>query len=209
LLPTRLYRDRAAQEQAVVRDAKAIQREGRPVLIGTDSVAESENLSAMLTTAGLPHRVLNARQDHVEAQIVAAAGQPGQITVATNMAGRGTDIELGPGVAALGGLHVICCQHNASARIDRQLLGRCARQGDPGSAQSLLALDKPTIARLVPRWLARRVGEDGMRRPAWLLNAIVRMPQWLEERRQRAQRRDLLNQDLRTERNLSFGKPNE
>jgi hypothetical protein len=73
----------------------------------------------------------------------------------------------------------------------------------------LLALDKPTIARLVPRWLARRVGEDGMRRPAWLLNAIVRMPQWLEERRQRAQRRDLLNQDLRTERNLSFGKPNE
>ena len=209
LLPTRLYRDREAQEQAVVRQADKIQREGRPVLIGTDSVAESERLSAFLTEAGLPHRVLNARQDHEEAQIIAAAGQSGQITVATNMAGRGTDIALGPGVAALGGLHVICCQHNASARIDRQLLGRCARQGDPGSAQSLLALDKPMISRLVPAWAARRAGVEGMQRPAWLLNVIVKMPQWLEERRQRAQRRELLKQDLRTERNLSFGKPNE
>ena len=153
--------------------------------------------------------MLNARQDHEEAQIIAAAGQSGQITVATNMAGRGTDIALGPGVAALGGLHVICCQHNASARIDRQLMGRCARQGDPGSAQSLLALDKRMISRLVPAWAARRAGVEGMRRPAWLLNIIVKMPQWLEERRQLAQRRELLKQDLRTERNLSFGRPNE
>jgi preprotein translocase subunit SecA len=209
ITPTRVYRDSAAQQRAAIREAKMIRDKGRPVLIGTDSVAESERLSALLTAAGLPHRVLNARQDRAEAQIIAAAGQPGQITVATNMAGRGTDIELGPGVAARGGLHVICCQHNASARIDRQLLGRCARQGDPGSAQSLLALDKPMIARLVPRWLARRVREDGMRRPAWLINTFVRMPQRLEERRQRAQRRNLLEQDLRTERNLSFGKPNE
>jgi preprotein translocase subunit SecA len=190
----------------VVRQANEMRREGRPVLIGTDSVAESERLSALLTEAGLPHRVLNARQDHEEAQIIAAAGQPGQITVATNMAGRGTDIALGPGVAALGGLHVICCQHNACARIDRQLIGRCARQGDPGSAQSLLALDKRMISRLVPTWAA---GVEGMRRPAWLLNVIVKMPQWLEERRKRAQRRELLKQDLRTERNFSFGRPNE
>jgi preprotein translocase subunit SecA len=209
LLPTRLYPDRAAQQQAVVCQADKIRREGRPVLIGTDSVVESERLSALLTAAGLPHCVLNARQDHAEAEIIAAAGQSGQITVATNMAGRGTDIALGPGVAALGGLHVICCQHNASARIDRQLLGRCARQGDPGSAQSLLALDKPMIARLVPAWVARRIGDEGMRRPAWLLDALVRMPQWLEERRRRAQRQELLKQDLRTERNLSLGKPNE
>jgi preprotein translocase subunit SecA len=209
LQPTHLYRDRAAQERAVVQAAKGLRQAGRPVLIGTDSVAESERLSALLNAAGLPHRLLNARQDDAEANIVAAAGQPGQITVATNMAGRGTDIELGAGVGTLGGLHVICCQHNASARIDRQLLGRCARQGDPGSAQSLLALDKPMISRLVPRWLAQHVRDEGVQRPAWLVNAIVRMPQHGEERRQRARRREMLKQDLRMERNLSFGKPHE
>jgi preprotein translocase subunit SecA len=209
IVPTRLHRNRNAQEQAVIRHAGKVHREGRPVLIGTDSVAESERLSSCLAQAGLPHRVLNARQDDEEAQIIAAAGQPGQITIATNMAGRGTDIALGPGVAALGGLHVISSQHNVSARIDRQLLGRCARQGDPGSAQTLLALDQPMIARLAPAWVARHVGDEGVWRPAWLLNIIVRMPQWLAERRQRAQRRELLKQDLRTERNFSFGKPDE
>jgi preprotein translocase subunit SecA len=125
------------------------------------------------------------------------------------MAGRGTDIALGEGVAALGGLHVISCQHNASRRIDRQLLGRCARRGDPGSAQTLLALDKPLIARLVPAWLARRAAKDGFGAPQWLVRLVVTVPQRAEERRQRRQRRELMRQELRAQRRLSFGRPLE
>jgi len=209
LLPTQVHANRKELWRAMVLQAQVTSRRGRPVLIGTDSVADSEEVSIRLAAAGLPHRVLNARQDREEAQIVAAAGQPGQITVATNMAGRGTDIALGNDAAALGGLHVISCQHNGSRRIDRQLLGRCARQGDPGSAQIMLAADNPALGRFVPRWLARRIGADGMRRPQWLIDLLVGMPQRLEEQRQRAQRRALLEQDLRAERNLTFGKPNE
>jgi preprotein translocase subunit SecA len=125
------------------------------------------------------------------------------------MAGRGTDILLGRGVAERGGLHVICCQHNVSPRIDRQLIGRCARQGDSGSAQSLLALDKPLIARLFPRWIIRRLHRNGFEYPQWLVRSIVRVPQWLEERRQRAQRRELLRHDARLEQRLSFGQSME
>ena len=114
---------------------------GRPVLIGTRSIDKSEDLSRLLTDAGLPHTVLNARHIEKEAEIVAQAGQRGQITVSTNMAGRGTDIKLGDGVAELGGLHVICTELHDSARIDRQLVGRCGRQGDPGTWRQFLALD--------------------------------------------------------------------
>jgi preprotein translocase subunit SecA len=154
------------------------------------------------------HAVLNARQDCDEAQIVGRAGEPGCITVATNMAGRGTDIALGAGVAQAGGLHVICCQHNASRRIDRQLLGRCARRGDAGSARTLLALDKPLIAPFAPRWL-RRVSQGGLERPQWLVRLVARAPQRLEERRQRAQRRELLRQDVRAADELTFARPME
>jgi preprotein translocase subunit SecA len=209
LMPTRLYPDRIAQWRAVVEQVVKITATGRPVLIGTDSVAESEQLSRRLADAALPHAVLNARQDTEEARIIAQAGELGRITVATNMAGRGTDIRLGEGVAERGGLHVICCQHNASPRIDRQLIGRCARQGDSGSSQSLLALDKPLIARLVPRWIIRRLHRNGFEYPQWLVRSIVRLPQWLEERRQRAQRRELLRHDARVEQRLSFGKSME
>ena len=190
ILPTRLFADQQAQWKAVVEQVKKVSAGGRPVLIGTDSVADSESLSACLTEAGLPHAVLNARYDREEAQIVSRAGEPGQITVATNMAGRGTDIPLGSGVAERGGLHLICCQHNASRRIDRQLVGRCARQGDPGSAQTLLSLDKPFISRFVPTWIYRRVSPSGVGRPAWLVELLVLAPQKLEEARQRGQRRE-------------------
>ena len=125
-----------------------LHRAGRPVLVGTNSIAASEQLSRMLDAAGLPHRVLNARQDADEAAIVAEAGQLARITVATSMAGRGTDIRLGAGVAELGGLHVLATQRAAAARIDRQLSGRCARQGDPGSCELLLSVeDLPSWAR--------------------------------------------------------------
>jgi preprotein translocase subunit SecA len=131
--------------QAVARRVKELHQLGRPVLIGTRSVAASEKVSQLLTEAGLPHQLLNARQDKQEAEIVAQAGEPGRITVATNMAGRGTDIKLGPGVKELGGLHVIATELHESARIDRQLFGRGARQGDPGSIEAILSLEDELI----------------------------------------------------------------
>ncbi|MDB5863903.1 MAG: prepilin peptidase [Betaproteobacteria bacterium] len=207
--PTRLFPERESQWHAVVHEALAVSRAGRPVLIGTDSVAESEALSHRLAQVNQPHAVLNARQDNAEAEVIARAGTPGQITVATNMAGRGTDIELGPGVAERGGLHVICCQHNVSGRIDRQLVGRCARRGDPGSVQTMLALDKPLIARFVPLALARRVTAQGFTSPQWLVRGMVRWPQRVEERRQRIERRELLKRDAHAERALTFGTAKE
>jgi preprotein translocase subunit SecA len=196
---TRLFRDRATQWNAVIARTIAVARTGRPVLIGTDSVAESEELAAHLAAARVRHAVLNARHDATEAHAVEQAGRAGRITVTTNMAGRGTDIPLAPGVAERGGLHVICCQHNASRRIDRQLIGRCGRQGDPGSAETMLALDKPRIARVVPRWITTFTGPDGWQRPAWLVSFVVRLPQWLDDRAQRLERREVLARDHRTE----------
>lgn len=200
VLPVRIYPSKALLWPAVVARVKQIHATGRPVLIGTDSVADSETLSRHLHEAALPHEVLNARQDQHEAAIVARAGSLGNITVSTNMAGRGTDIPLGEGVSELGGLHLIICQHNTSRRIDRQLLGRCARQGDPGMAETLISFDKPLIARLFPAWLRRCAGEHGLSRPQWLVRLIVLLPQWLEESHQRAQRREMLEQDARLER---------
>jgi len=199
-LPTRIYRDQLALWEAVVDRVKEIHRSGRPILIGTNSVAESEVLSRRLQEAGLAHEVLNARQDQREAAIIARAGEPRQITVSTNMAGRGTDISLGKGVAELGGMHLISCQHNASRRIDRQLLGRCARQGNPGSIETLISMDKPLIANLFPKWITRLAGEEGFSRPRWLVMLIFRLPQWLEEAHQRAQRQEMMQQDARVER---------
>jgi preprotein translocase subunit SecA len=180
---------------------------GRPVLVGTDSVADSEYLSVLLAAERLPHTVLNARNDREEAAIVARAGERAQITVTTNMAGRGTDIPLGAGVAERGGLHVICCQHNASPRIDRQLHGRAARQGDPGSVETLLSLEDGLLARTYPRWLQRAlraVCGHSRALPASLGAGVARLPQWLEEARQRGERRLLLEHDERAERRLSF-----
>ena len=125
----------------IVAETAELHAAGRPVLIGSRSIDRSEELSRLLTAAGLEHTVLNARHIEREAEIVAAAGQRGQITVSTNMAGRGTDIKLGPGVEELGGLHVICTELHDSQRIDRQLVGRSGRQGDPGTWRQYVALD--------------------------------------------------------------------
>ncbi len=140
-LHTRLFRTADDKWQAVIGSVAAMAARGRPVLIGVRSVRDSQTLSAALDAAGHAHVVLNARQDADEAAIVARAGQPGAITVATNMAGRGTDIKLGPGVAAAGGLHVILTEFHESSRIDRQLYGRAGRQGDPGSCEAVVSLD--------------------------------------------------------------------
>ena len=198
-LPIRLFHDREDQWNAVVAEAVTARRAGRPVLIGTDSVAESEQLSQLFRLRGIVHALLNARQDEEEARIVANAGHSGRITIATNMAGRGTDIELGEGVAARGGLHVICCQHNASRRIDRQLAGRCARQGDPGSVQIMLSTQQPLIARSMLNRIVTGLGAKEGSTPQWLLALVVRLPQYFEESRRRSQRKELLRRDMLAE----------
>ena len=146
LLPGRVEATEDAKWAAIARRVQAVHSLGRPVLLGTRSVAASERASRALDTLGLEHRVLNAKQDEEEAEIVSRAGEAGRITIATNMAGRGTDIKLAEGVAALGGLHVILSERHDSARIDRQLAGRCARQGDPGHYEEILSLEDSIMA---------------------------------------------------------------
>jgi len=127
--------------QAIADEIEALHRTGRPVLIGTRSIDKSEILSKILDRRKVKHEVLNARHLEREAEIVAGAGELGRVTVATNMAGRGTDIKLSAEALAVGGLHVICSELHESARIDRQLIGRCGRQGDPGSFRQYLSLE--------------------------------------------------------------------
>jgi preprotein translocase subunit SecA len=140
-LPDRIFGTSDARWAAIVEEVREIHATGRPVLIGTRSIDKSHELSKRLEAVGIVHRVLNANQIAAEAEIVSHAGEVGRVTVSTNMAGRGTDIKLGPGVHELGGLHVICTEMHDSARIDRQLIGRCGRQGDPGTYRQYLALD--------------------------------------------------------------------
>nr|WP_289049729.1 preprotein translocase subunit SecA [uncultured Acidaminococcus sp.] len=139
--PDVIYKTKRAKYRAVVKAIEKLHAVGRPVLVGTTSIAQSEELSAMLKKKGIPHNVLNAKYHEKEAEIVADAGQMGAVTIATNMAGRGTDITLGEGVAELGGLHIIGTERHESRRIDNQLRGRCARQGDPGSTRFYLSLE--------------------------------------------------------------------
>ena len=145
ILPDRVLATQQQKWQAVVAEICRLHHLGRPLLVGTRSVAASEHLSALVRQAGLEHQVLNAKQDADEADIVSAAGIAASITIATNMAGRGTDIVLGEGVRQIGGLHVIATERHEAARIDRQLAGRCGRQGDPGSYQAILSLEDPLL----------------------------------------------------------------
>ena len=139
--PDVIYKTEAEKFQAVVEEIKDCYGRGQPVLVGTTSIEKSERLSRMLKLQGIKHEVLNAKQHEKEAQIVAQAGQLGTVTIATNMAGRGTDIVLGPGVVATGGLHIIGTERHESRRIDNQLRGRSGRQGDPGSSRFYLSLE--------------------------------------------------------------------
>jgi preprotein translocase subunit SecA len=206
-LPTQIYPRADEKWAAVIAAAKEMQGQGRPVLIGTASVGDSELLSRKLTAAGIAHRVLNARQDQAEAEIVSAAGRRRQVTVATNMAGRGTDIPLAAGVAELGGLHVVAACRNNAKRIDRQLSGRCARQGDPGSHQSIIALEDDQIRQNCPSTLikilsCRRTTGGWFQRKLNLY--LIRRVQLGIERRHREARRALLQFDRRNNRLLAF-----
>ncbi|MDF1577316.1 MAG: preprotein translocase subunit SecA [Desulfobulbales bacterium] len=136
-----IYKNKKAKFRAVVREIKELHESGRPVLVGTISIDVSEQISAMLTKAGVKHSVLNAKHHEHEAKIIAEAGERGRVTIATNMAGRGTDIKLGEGIADLGGLHILGTSRHESRRIDNQLRGRSGRQGDPGSSRFFLSLE--------------------------------------------------------------------
>jgi preprotein translocase subunit SecA len=184
---------------AIVASVKHMHAFGRPVLIGTRTVGSSEELSQLLKEAGLKHRILNARQDSDEAKIVSQAGKAGSITIATNMAGRGTDISLGKGVRGLGGLHVIVSEHNEVRRLDRQLIGRCARQGDPGSYQYFLCPEDQIV-------MSDKVHIFGMMLNTKYLaaNCYVRLLQMRNEWQLRRLRKYLTGSDQRLAEGLSF-----
>ena len=192
---------------AVVKSASAAASAGRAVLVGTRSVEASEHVSRLLSKAGLEPVVLNARQDRDEAGIVARAGQPGRVTVATNMAGRGTDIQLHPAVRSAGGLHVILTEYHESRRIDRQLFGRAGRQGDPGSYESIVALDDELFRRFVGNRLLQLLGKGSHPVepiPAVIGHALRSYGQHTAERLHRRARRTALAEDLRINRILGF-----
>lgn len=159
--PDCIYRTEREKFRAVVREIKELYEKGRPVLVGTISIEKSERLSEMLKKEGIPHQVLNAKHHEKEAEIIARAGQRGAVTISTNMAGRGTDIVLGPGVAELGGLHVIGTERHEARRIDNQLRGRSGRQGDPGSSRFYLSLEDDLMRIFASdkvAWIMDRVG---------------------------------------------------
>jgi preprotein translocase subunit SecA len=159
-MPDQVFGDSERKWEAVAHEVAEIHATGRPILVGTRSIDKSMILSSLLDDMGVEHQVLNANHVAEEAEIVAKAGEMGKVTVSTNMAGRGTDIRLGPGVPELGGLYVICTEMHDSARIDRQLAGRSGRQGDPGSFRQFLALDDELLMGLSPK-KAERIKERG------------------------------------------------
>jgi preprotein translocase subunit SecA len=160
-LPTMVFGTADDKWHAIIDDIVAQHQLGRPVLIGSRTIDKSEHLSQLLNERRIEHLVLNARHVATEAEIVGHAGESGKVTVATNMAGRGTDIRLGDGVAELGGLHVICTELHEAQRIDRQLIGRCGRQGDPGTYRQFLALDDEILETALGPKRAERMKQRG------------------------------------------------
>ncbi len=198
--PDVIFRTEKAKFDAIADEIERLHKIGRPVLIGTNSIEKSEYLSKLLKHRGLSHHVLNAKYHEKEAEIIKDAGQRGAITVATNMAGRGTDIKLGEGVAKIGGLHVIGCQRHESRRIDNQLLGRAGRQGDPGSSQFYLSLEDDLLRIFGGDkigTLVDRLGmEEGQAIEHKLLSTAVRRAQKRVEGRNFEIRKHLLEYDL-------------
>ncbi|MCE5974352.1 translocase [Sinirhodobacter sp. WL0062] len=193
--------------RAVLKDVGEHHEAGRPILIGTQSIHASEEVSRILTEAGLAHRVLNARQNADEAHIIAEAGGIGRITVATNMAGRGTDIRIDDAVRAIGGLHVIATGRHDARRIDRQLYGRCGRQGDPGSHVTYVSLEDDLLRVFYGPRLARVIAffETGSGRvPRLIGGALTRIAQQATEMRHSATRKNLLHADDSLEDLLAF-----
>lgn len=194
----KVYVDSDAKWRAILDQVRDLHQLKRPILIGTRLVSDSEHISKLLKISGLSHQVLNARQDQEEAQIIVQAGQHGRITVATNMAGRGTDIKLAPGIADIGGLHVLATERHEARRIDRQLFGRSGRQGDPGSFQAIVSLEDDLITEFIGMPLIRLFKYWKIRNkalPHWLGILIVTVAQSSAERHHRKIRKNLLKQD--------------
>ncbi|MFT5578151.1 MAG: preprotein translocase subunit SecA [Paraglaciecola psychrophila] len=199
------------QSAAIVDRCRQMQRAGRPVLIGTRSVERSEQLSHDLNRRGLQHQLLNARQDRDEANIIAKAGRAGMITIATNMAGRGTDIVLDARTVALGGLHVIICHYSRARRLDRQLAGRCARQGDPGSCEFILCASHETqgvFSMLTLTGLLRYISNSRYTGIA-LTKVLLRQRQKSEEKYDYQQRQALLRADSAMQKKTAYAGPRD
>jgi preprotein translocase subunit SecA len=210
-----VYKTRREKFSAVAAEIKTLHAQGRPILVGTVSVETSEMLSRMLKKEGLIHSVLNAKFHQQEAEIVSRAGQRGSITIATNMAGRGTDIKLSPGVPEVGGLHVLGTERHESRRIDRQLRGRCSRQGDPGSSHFFISLEDDLMRlfgsdRIVK--LMERMGlEEGQELTHPLLNRSIQQAQKRVEGHNFQQRKRTLEYDdvMNKQRGVIYGFRNE
>ncbi|MCH8474346.1 MAG: preprotein translocase subunit SecA [Opitutales bacterium] len=210
-----IYKTRRAKYNAALKDIEEAHKRGQPVLVGTASVDASEVLSRMLKRAKIPCSVLNAKFHQEEAQIIARAGQKGAVTISTNMAGRGTDIKLGPGVAELGGLLVIGTERHESRRIDRQLRGRCARQGDPGRSKFFISLEDDLMrlfanAGPLSKLMEKSLGEnDELSHP--LLNRSIENAQKKVEQQNYAVRKRLLSYDdvLNQQREVIYGIRND
>lgn len=205
--PVPVFPDKTEKERYLLERVRNIHDTGRPVLIGSSSVAASEHISRLLEDAGIAHMVLNAKNDSEEAAIVAKAGNPYSVTITTNMAGRGTDIKLGPGVCELGGLHVMITDLHDAARIDRQLAGRCARQGDPGSFEMILSLEDSILdggKAGIHKWIARRLPSSfpffwNFSAKCAIVNAQKRL-----EKLHAGMRRDLFKQDVQRRKQMTF-----
>ncbi|HRI11582.1 MAG TPA: preprotein translocase subunit SecA, partial [Verrucomicrobiota bacterium] len=210
-----VYKTRREKFEAVVKEIKELHAQGRPILVGTISVDTSEMLSRMLKREGIVHSVLNAKYHEQEAEIVSRAGQNGSVTIATNMAGRGTDIKLGPGVPEVGGLHVLGTERHESRRIDRQLRGRCSRQGDAGSSHFFISLEDDLMRLFgsdrITRIMERMGLEEGQELEHPLLNRSIEQAQKRVEQHHFQQRKRTLEYDdvMNKQREVIYGFRNE
>jgi preprotein translocase subunit SecA len=210
-----VYKTRREKFAAVLNEIKQIHAQGRPILVGTISVEVSEQLSRMLKREGIIHSVLNAKYHQQEAEIVSRAGQRGGVTIATNMAGRGTDIKLGPGVAELGGLHVLATERHEARRIDRQLRGRCARQGDPGSSHFYISLEDDLMRLFgsdrIVKMMERMGLEEGQELThPWLNRSIQQAQKRVEQHNFQIRKRTLEFDDvMNKQREVIYGFRNE
>ncbi|MFT5376311.1 MAG: preprotein translocase subunit SecA [Candidatus Latescibacterota bacterium] len=205
--PMRIFAEEEAKWQAIVEDVDQRHAQGQPVLVGTRSVKTSEELGVRLAERGLEHRVLNAVHHREEARIISHAGEQGSITVATNMAGRGVDIKLEDGVTRVGGLHVIATECHESGRIDRQLFGRCARQGDPGSARAFVSMEDELLRRYVPSVVRKSIEKIlrlNLPTSSWTAEQLVHWAQRKPQKMAFQRRRAVLRTDTWLDDSLSF-----
>ncbi|MEM6886169.1 MAG: DEAD/DEAH box helicase [Verrucomicrobiota bacterium] len=202
--PPQIFSHREQKWEAIIREVHEHHQDKRPILIGTRSVENSQLLAERLKQESLPFELLNAVHDEREAEIVAKAGQAGSITIATNMAGRGTDIKLGPGVAENGGLYVIATDRHESGRIDRQLIGRSGRQGDPGGARFIICLEDDLVQRFLPQSVRKALYEAlDQQIPGWVMR-LFNWAQWTADRMAFQARKQVLKHDTWLDENLSF-----